>query len=70
MTHSGGKKHNVGYVRQRFEVRVFDEDSKEEIVVGWSNSESSANSWAASLDVRPGWRDGRVIDLFAIATSE
>ena len=63
MTHSGGKPHAVGYEGQQFEVRVFDEDQGEEIVVGWTDSETKAESWAQSLETRPTWTNGRFIDL-------
>ena len=63
MTHSGGKPHGVGYKDQQYEVRVFDEDEGKEIVVGWADSEASAKRWSKSINTRPGWKDGRYIDL-------
>ena len=62
MTHSGGKKHEVGDRGQRFEVTVYDDDLNKRIVIGWSDDAASANKMATSAVLRPSWDFEQVRD--------
>ncbi len=62
MTNSGGKPHAVGDRGQRYEVSVSDRDVGGRRTVCWTNSREDALRIAKSIESRPGWACGGVLD--------
>ena len=61
-THSGGKPHAVGDRGQRYEVSVYNSETKQRQVMGWSDVKEIAEAMCEGMKKHPSWEDPEIRD--------